>query len=362
MAKSLYVHIPFCHRICAYCDFAKVLYEERWAFSYVKEIEKEIAAIGINEPLNTVYVGGGTPSILPNQALKELLSFLKPLLGEGYEFTIEANPEDIDEEKLEIFRSCGVNRISIGIESSSPRLLALMGRNHTFEKAKEAVSLIKAASFAKISVDMIYALPNETEKEVKRDLSAFLDLGVNHISTYCLSVNPGTAFHNAGYAEMDEEMAGEQYELILETLRAAGYRRYEVSNFAKNGEYSKHNLVYWRDEEYYAAGLGASGYVDGVRFDNTRNLTKYLNGEHREKEERLSKESELEDYFLTNLRLDDGFSEETFEKRFGFSFLSKYRDKFEGLERKGLMIHKDGRFFCTDKGIEILDSVLLELF
>ena len=362
MAKSLYVHIPFCHRICAYCDFAKVLYEERWAFSYVKEIEREIASIGIKEPLETIYLGGGTPSILPNGALEELLGFLKPFLDERYEFTIETNPEDIDEEKLRILERCGVNRISLGVESSSPRLLALMGRNHTFEKAKKAISLIKNAGFARVSVDMIYGLPNETKEEVEKDLSAFIGLGVNHISTYCLSVNPGTAFHNAGYSEMDEESAGEQYETILKALRDAGYRRYEVSNFAKNGEYSEHNLVYWRDEEYYAAGLGASGYVDGIRFDNTRNLTKYLSGKHREKEDKLSSESELEDYFLTNLRLDDGFSEDVFEKRFGFAFLSKYKEEFEELERNRLMKHERGRFFCTDKGIEILDSVLLKLF
>ncbi|MBR5750411.1 MAG: radical SAM protein, partial [Bacilli bacterium] len=170
MADSLYVHIPFCAHICGYCDFTKVLYQEEWAFSYVDRLIEQLDGLGINKPLKTVYVGGGTPSSLPSDLLKKVLSKLSTYLDKpDYEFTIEANPENLNEEKLLIMRECGVNRLSIGVESSHLKFLNLMGRAHTFEEAKEKVELAQKCGFANITVDLIYGLPTETLEDVKQD-------------------------------------------------------------------------------------------------------------------------------------------------------------------------------------------------
>lgn len=362
MPSSLYIHIPFCRHLCAYCDFPKVLYDQRWGFSYLAALKKELESFAPKGPFKTVYVGGGTPSALSEKELNVLFSMVRPYLSSDTEFTIEANSEDLNEEKLLLFLENGVNRLSIGIESSSTRLLALMNRHHTFEDAKKGIERAKKLGFKRLSADLIYGLPKESIEELDGDIEAFLSLGIDHLSAYCLSVNPMTAFYKDGVKEMNEEKAGAQYERILECFRSAGYRRYEVSNFARNGDLSRHNLVYWHDEEYIGIGLGASGYIQKKRYTNTKNLARYLSFDWGRNEEILSKKSELEDYFLTNLRLDDGFSLADFEKRFGFSFLDRYKDVFERESRLGLLTIKDGRLFATDRGIEILDSVLLSLF
>ena len=351
MAESLYVHIPFCAHICGYCDFAKVIYQEEWAFSYVDRLIEQIDGIGINKPLKTVYVGGGTPSSLPSDFLEKVLSKLSTYLDKSdYE------------EKLLIMRKCGVNRLSVGVQSSHLKFLKLMGRAHTFEEAKEKVELAKKCGFENITCDLIYGLPTETIEDVKQDVMALLSLDVSHLSTYCLSVNPGTSWHNKGYKEMDDEDAANQYDLILNECRKAGYQRYEVSNFSKPGYESRHNLTYWHDEEYYAAGLGASGYLSGERFTFTKNLLSYLRGDFEGERETLKAKDLKEEFFLTNLRLEEGFSLENYEKRFGSSFLEDYKDQLEKLKSDGLLVFEDNRVHCTDKGILLLDRVLISLF
>lgn len=362
MPSSLYIHIPFCRHLCAYCDFPKVVYDRRWGFSYLAALKKELESFAPKGPFKTVYIGGGTPSALSEKELNVLFLMVRPYLSSDTEFTIEANPEDLNEEKLLLFLENGVNRLSVGIESSSKRLLALMNRHHTFEDAKKGIERAKRLGFKRLSADLIYGLPKESLEELDSDIEAFLSLDIDHLSAYCLSVNPMTVFYRNGVKEMDEERASAQYERILERFRNAGYRRYEVSNFARNGDLSRHNLVYWHDEEYIGIGLGASGYIGKKRYTNTKNLARYLSFDWGRSEETLSKESELEDYFLTNLRLDDGFSLADFEKRFGFSFMDRYKDVFERESKLGLLTLKDGRLFASDRGIEILDSVLLSLF
>ncbi len=362
MANSLYVHIPFCAHICAYCDFAKVLYDEKWAFSYVNELKKEIEQYKINNKLKTIYVGGGTPTCLPNDLLRELLSYLHPFLAEGGEFTIEANPETLNEEKIRILKKEGVNRLSIGLESSNDAFLRLMGRKHSFEDAKNVVNIAKKNGIKNISVDLIYALPNETIQDLEKDIDALLSLDVPHLSSYSLTVSPGTSFYNKGYKEMDDDISATMYELILSKLLEAGYERYEVSNFAKNGQYSNHNLTYWHDEEYYGVGLGASGYLDNARYTNTRSLKEYLSGNYVHEKEKLTLESALEDYFLTNLRLAKGFLKNDFEKRFGFSFENKYKNQLCKLKKNGLLQETEDSIYPTNTGILLLDRVLLELF
>lgn len=359
--RALYVHIPFCAHVCAYCDFPKVLYNAKWAFSYVRWLKEEFIAQHI-EKVETIYIGGGTPTSLDDGLFEEVLSLVEPHLVGGGDFTVEANPENLTESKLQIMKKHGVNRLSIGIESSQTKYLELMGRKHTFDQARLAVGLARKNGFFNLNCDLIYALPNETMEELDKDIDALLSLDVPHLSTYCLSINKGTGFFNAGLVEADNDIAADQYERILKRLREAGYDRYEVSNFAKPGYESKHNITYWRDEEYYAVGMGASGYVNGVRFDNTRNLGQYLAGHPRGKDELVSKESDLQYFFLTNLRLEKGFELHTFYKRFGFSFLDKYKVAIEKLTKEGLLEVVNGvSVRCTDRGLLILDQVLLEL-
>lgn len=363
MATSLYVHMPFCAHICNYCDFCKLLYNEKWAFSYIEELKKEISSFDIkSNSLKTIYVGGGTPTCLNNALLDDLLAFLNPYLIDGGEFTIEGNPENIDEEKLLVLKREGINRLSIGIQSSNEKYLGFLGRKHTFEQARKTIYNAKKAGFNNISVDLIYALPNEKIEDVQNDVDSLLSLDVPHLSTYSLIIEKGTAFYNKGFKEADDDIAAEMYNLILKKLREAGYERYEVSNFARNRKYSKHNLTYWHDEEYYGAGLGASGYLDGVRYTNTKSLSAYLKHEYKLTSEKLTKESELEDFFLTNLRLAEGFRKKTFACRFGFEFKSKYAKQFDKLEKQGLLVENEHSIAPTDLGIILLDRILLELF
>jgi coproporphyrinogen III oxidase-like Fe-S oxidoreductase len=204
--RSLYVHIPFCAHLCAYCDFAKVLYEPAWALSYLGELKKEIASFEV-EPLKTIYVGGGTPSVLTLKELKDLCAFLAPLLAPGGEFSFEANPENFSKEKAEILRQYGVNRLSFGVESANRSLLHLMGRHHTFRKAQLAVRIARKAGFDNISCDLIYGLPGESLAILQQDIDALLSFHSEHLSTYCLSVNPETEQEATGSMGDDTPMA-----------------------------------------------------------------------------------------------------------------------------------------------------------
>ncbi len=226
---------------------------------------------------------------------------------------------------------------------------------------QQAVNTANAAGIHNISVDIIYGLPEESMEELSRDIAACLCLNVPHLSAYSLSVNPGSIFHNKGYREADDDIQAKMYQKILKSFRAAGYERYEVSNFARPGFKSRHNLTYWHDEEYVACGLGASGYEEGFRYTNTKNLRAYLEGNHGDVIEAVSEEDDLTYYLLTNLRLAEGFGESSFEARFGFPFLSKYGEKFRQLEKDGLLKEENGRIQPTDRGILLLDRILLAL-
>lgn len=357
MAEALYVHIPFCRSICAYCDFCKVLYNEPIAESYLSALFAELDSYHIDK-VKTIYVGGGTPSALSPSLLSVLLSKLSPLLEEKGEFTVEVNPESLDENKIAILKENKVNRVSVGAESSLPKYLDIMGRKHRFEDVKEAVAKLKKAGISNINVDWIYCLPGESLDDLRLEEEAFASLDVPHISAYTLILEDGTLFKAKGIKEASEDEQGEQYEEVLRFLRSKGYRRYEVSNFAKPFFESRHNLVYWRDEEYYGVGVGASGFLNGVRYSNTRSLTRYLKGEGLALNEEKSGKSE---FLLSTLRLEEGFSLSDFKKRFGSNFLDEYKEKVEKLVSSGLLSINDGRVKPSDKGIELLDFVLLSL-
>ena len=358
--KSLYIHIPFCDHICKYCDFTKLFYNEKFAKPYVKKLLEEIDSYHINQ-VNTIYIGGGTPTSLSDADFETLLKKVKSFLIDGGEFTVEANVENLTDSKLALMDKYGVTRLSIGVESTQNRRLKEIGRSHTYEDAVKVVNNAKKHNFDSINVDLIYGFKGQSEEDLKNDLKNILALDTDHISIYSLIVSPGTVFYNVKYPVQSEDASRAFYEIILNTLREHGYKRYEISNFARNEKYSKHNIVYWKDEEYYGCGLGASGYIDGVRYENTKNLDKYLNGEHIDSKETVSMEKDFTYYLLTNLRMEDGFLRKDFENRFGVDFVNKYQEKIAPFVESGDLIVTDDRVKLSDNGLLIMDYILLKI-
>lgn len=365
LPSSLYVHIPFCESICGYCDFTKLYYRPDWADSYLLALFSEISRLHLApKSLHTIYVGGGTPSCLNLDQTEALFAFLSPYLKEGGEFSCEANPESCQEEKVAIWKKHGVNRVSLGVQSSHPSFLSLMGRSHRFEDAKSAVSLLKKAGITNMNCDLIYALPGETLEELKEDIEAFCSLQIPHLSAYSLILEDATIFSFKGIQEASQDVQGEMLEFVVEALKRHGYRHYEVSNFAIPGHECRHNLVYWKDEPYYGVGLGASGYVGPLRYTNTKSLSLYIKGAKagriERKEETVSLHDDLLYFLLCNLRLAEGFDQKDFELRFGKTFESACPG-YEKCLKSGLLVQEGGRFHCSERGICLLDSVLLEL-
>ena len=361
--KSLYIHIPFCAHICAYCDFTKLIYNEKFAKEYVDVLLTELDSLNLKN-LETIYIGGGTPTSLSDEDFEKVLKKSTGLLSENYEFTVEANVENLTESKLLLMKKYGVNRLSLGVESTYDKILEEIGRHHTFKDVRYAIYLARKHGFDNINVDLIYGLPNQTKELLKKDLEYLLKLETEHISIYSLIVSPGSMFYNKHVSELDEDTSREYYDLILKTMREHGYERYEISNFAKDGHYSRHNLAYWKDKGYCAVGLGASGYVNGIRYKNTLNLTEYLRGNYRygQEEETIDENRHLEEYLLTNFRLEKGFLLEDFKNTFGFDFKSRFKKVVGPLVQNGLLIINEKSVRLSDDGLMILDNILLNFF
>lgn len=358
--ESLYIHIPFCAHICKYCDFTKLFYNERFVKPYLNELFKELDSYKINK-VKTIYIGGGTPTSLSDNDFEKLLQKVKPYLCDGGEFSVEANVENLSKAKLDIMSRYGVTRLSIGVESTQNRRLKEIGRSHTYEDAVKVVNEAKKHGFDSINVDLIYGFNGQSIKDLENDLNNVLALDVDHISIYSLIVSPGTVFHNMKYKEQDEEESAKYYEYIVKILREHGYERYEVSNFARNKKYAKHNLTYWHDNEYYGIGLGASGYINGVRYENTKSLDKYLSGDYIANKEIVTKEKDFEYFLLTNLRLESGFLRKDFKKRFGIDFTQKYGNRLDKFVDTGDLRIDENRVKLTDQGMLIMDYILLNI-
>ena len=358
--KSLYIHIPFCDHICSYCDFTKLFYNSKYEKPYLEALEKEITSKVTNK-VSTLYFGGGTPTSLSDEGFERILSFASKYLDKNYEFTVEANVENLTESKLDIMKRCGVNRLSIGVQSTCNSILTEIGRHHSFEDAQKIVLLAKSKGFSNINIDLIYGFKNESLNDLKHDLEEFVKLDIDHISIYSLIVEPGSILYNKGYKEQNEDDSRKFYDFIVEFLRNHGYERYEVSNFARNKKYSRHNLTYWHNEEYYGCGLGASGYENGVRYENTKSLTEYLKGNFIASKETIG-EKEFEEYYLiTNLRLEDGFSKTDYKAKFGIDFEIKYKNKISNFGLSKYFDFSNNRVRLNDEGLVLMDFVLLKL-
>ena len=360
-AHSLYVHIPFCSSICRYCDFVKLLYKDEWAFPYVDALLGELNHKYPNQRFKTIYVGGGTPNCLSLELLKKLLFALKEHLEDVYEWTVECNPEFVNEPLAGLLVEAGVNRVSMGMETSSKSLLEAMGRHHDFAAVCKAVALLKRKGISNISIDMIYALPNQTEETLKEDLQAILSLGVPHISAYSYIQEDHSIWTHQGVKEASQDIQGAHFEIVESALSKAGYEHYEISSYCRKNAKSLHNLTYWRDEEYGAIGLGASGYERGIRYKNTVSLPRYLKGAYLGSEEKVSDQDDVSYYLLTHLRLKEGFRLAEFAKRFGFDIAKTRKGEIDEEIKLGLLEMQDGFLRPTDKGMRLLDSVLLKL-
>ena len=360
--KSVYIHIPFCDTICSYCDFCKFLKNDEWIDKYLISLEKEIKANYKDEVLDTIYIGGGTPSSLNLNQLTKLFNIIKVLnKNKEYEFTFECNIENITKDKLKLLYENGVNRLSIGIQTFNEKYLSFLNRKHTKEEIANKIKICKEIGFKNINIDLIYGLPDQTLDELNSDIYEFLKLDITHISTYSLIIEPNTKLYINNFKNIDDNLDYEMYKLICDKLKDNGYNHYEISNFSKSGYESKHNLTYWNNDNYYGFGMGASGYIGNVRYDNTRNINKYLNGEYVKESHELDLNETIENEFILGFRKIKGINKKTFKNKYNkdikeIEIVNKLLESNKLLEdEKNIYINKDYIYVSNDILIEFID-------
>ena len=363
---SAYVHIPFCTQICYYCDFSKVFIKNQPVDSYLEHLLEEFQSYDIQK-LRTLYIGGGTPTALSASQLEVLLKGLTKNLDLSAleELTIEANPGDLDADKIAVLKNSAVNRVSLGVQTFDDKMLKKIGRSHLEKDIYENIDRLKLAGFDNISIDLIYALPGQTMEQVKENVAKAIGLDIPHMSLYSLILENHTVFMNRmrrGKLPLPkEELEAEMFEYIIAELERAGFEHYEISNFSKPSFESRHNLMYWDNAEYYGIGAGASGYVNGVRYKNHGPIRHYLSaveeGNARITEEHLSQKEQMEEEMFLGLRKKSGVSMVRFEKKFGRSFDGLYGEIVRDLVQQGLMQIDDDRVRMTKRGLFLGDTV-----
>lgn len=358
MVKSAYIHIPFCDNICSYCDFCKLLKNDEWISLYLDTLEKEIKEKYKGEILDTIYIGGGTPSSLSISQLNKLFSILKIFnFSKTKEFTFECNIENITMEKLELLYKNGVNRLSIGIQTFNEKYLNYLNRKHDIKMIKDKITIAKNISFKNINIDLIYALKDETIEELNNDLNLFLKLNIEHISTYSLIIEPNTKLYIKGENNIDENIDYEMYKLICKKLEKNGYNHYEISNFSKTGYESKHNITYWENSEYYGFGMGASGYIDSVRYDNTRGLNEYLKGNYIRDKHLLNAKEKIENEFILGFRKIKGINKLSFKKKYNIDI--KSIDIVNVLLKENKLLEDKKNIYINPKYIYVSNDILI---
>jgi oxygen-independent coproporphyrinogen-3 oxidase len=371
--RAAYVHIPFCAHKCGYCDFASLAGYDHLADRYLSALEREMT-MTLGEPavVETIYVGGGTPTRLEPAQLDRLMAMIArwfPLANEG-EWTVEANPGTLDVDKAEIMAAAGVNRMSLGAQSFRPNLLAALERNHAPEQVESAVELVRER-FGRWSLDLIFGIPGSTLADCQGDLARALNLGPSHLSCYGLVYEKGTSLWNQWQAgqvvPVDEESERAMYETVIDRLASAGLAMYEISNYARPGHQSRHNLVYWTNDAYFGVGLGAASYIDGVRAVNTRDLAAYLRrieaGETaRGPTERLDAEARARETAMLMLRRTMlGIDRDDYELRTGYSLDGLLGPELSRFVNQRLLEDDGRRLRFSRQGIFLADVVLREL-
>lgn len=355
---SIYIHIPFCNSICTYCDFCKIFYNKKYINDYLNNLEQEIKVRYKSEIVNTIFIGGGTPSSLDDEELIRLMNIIEIFkLNDNYEFTVECNIESITENKLKIMKKYGVNRISIGVESFDNSIIKLLGRNHTKKDVYNKMGIVKRY-FSNINIDLIYAAYDDINI-LKSDIDCFLKLDIPHISTYSLIIEDNTMLKINGMKNIDEDIDYEMYKYIEDTLEKNDYIHYEISNYAKNGYQSKHNLVYWNNEEYYGFGLSSTSYINNERITNTKNLRKYLNGEYLDTSVYEDKDIRMENEIMLGLRKLDGIDLDRFKEKFNVSLEDIYN--IDNLISEGYLVKEDNYIKINKKYMYISNEIIVRI-
>lgn len=364
--RGLYVHIPFCLKKCKYCDFNSFCAKEDDRKKYLDALFCEMKKYKGQE-VDTVFIGGGTPTSLDAESLKSLLEKINSnfKLGDGCEFTVEANPKTLDGEKLDIMHRNGVNRLSVGVQSFSDEELLRLGRVHTGDEAEKTVLLAKEHGFSNISIDLMCAIPGQTINSFKETLERAFSLNPAHISCYSLIVEEGTPFfqeyENGTLDIPDEDTEREIYDIAVCEMRKNGYNRYEISNFAKEGFESRHNIKYWKCEEYIGIGLSAHSYVDGIRFSNTDDFSSYISGSYASSErEVLSENDKISEFMFLGLRMDRGVSEDEFYKRFGKDVYKVFEKPLLKFLKLGIIKSENGFLKLSEDAVGISNTIMCE--
>lgn len=380
MARGVYIHIPFCHQICNYCDFNKFYFKNQPVDEYIEALGKEMELATQKNPesfrhIETIFLGGGTPTALSPQQLDKLLTLIRTYIpmNSVTEFTSEANPDELSVEKLQVLFEGGVNRLSMGVQSFDQGLLQKIGRTHSNEHVYETIALAKKIGFQNISIDLMYGLPGQTMAQWKDSLEKALALDLPHFSAYSLIVEPKTIFYNQ-YAKgklllPTEDLEADMYDVLMQQMELHGLQQYEISNFAKPGYHSEHNKIYWDNDEYAGFGAGAHGYLAGVRYSNHGPLKKYMEtvfaGElpivH---EHEVSQAEKREEQMFLGLRKTEGVKHKIYEEKLKVPIVAHYDSVLKELVSKGLLEHDDVGVRLTRKGRfvgnEVFQQFLLE--
>lgn len=375
MIQSAYIHIPFCHHICHYCDFNKVFFKQQPVDEYIEMLIKEMHhsnKITQDNPLKTIFIGGGTPTALSAKQLDRLLEGITTELlpdNKLVEFAVEANPGELTQDKLSVLKNAGVNRLSIGVQSFDDELLKKIGRVHRTEDVFRTVHQAEQAGFDNISLDLMYALPGQTIEQFKKTLETAFTLNIKHFSAYSLIVEPKTVFYNLmqkGRLSLPpQEQEANMYELAMKEMEKHGFKQYEISNYSIPGYESNHNITYWNNDYYYGFGAGAHGYIDGVRTSNIGPIKKYMenvqnSGHAYQSQHQVNIEEAMEEEMFLGLRKVEGVQKERFFEKFNISIELKFGEQIKQLVNKGLLIDTEHAVFLTQKGKLLGNEVFQE--
>ena len=370
---SLYIHIPFCAQKCLYCDFPSFARKDHLRKAYIEALNKEIINLREkhnNLEINTIFIGGGTPSVLESNELECLLKEIAKLnMAKDIEYSMECNPGNLTEEKLEVMKKYGVNRISMGLQAKQDNLLKGLGRIHNYKTFKENFLLAKKVGFNNINVDLMFGLPNQRLNEWEETLREIISLEPAHISAYSLIIEEGTAFYNLYENDKlklpTEEEERKMYHLAKKILEENGFNQYEISNYAKERKECRHNLAYWNMDNWIGVGSAAASYINGKRIKNISSVEEYINsinekGEAVEEIINNSKNDNMEEFMFMGLRKINGIDENEFKNRFSMNINDVYGEILNKYIDEGLLIRDSGRIFLSEKGIEISNIIMAD--
>lgn len=365
---GLYIHIPFCIKKCHYCDFVSFAYDPSKVEAYVEHLIKEINLHkNTSYEIKSIFFGGGTPSLLSGQALSKIMAAIKNqwTLSDDVEITLESNPGTWTYEKAKAYKSLGINRISMGVQSLSDNLLKVLGRQHTTSQVYESMAILKKAGFENINLDLMFALPGQTIEDLKESLDKIIDLGPSHISAYSLTYEEGTPLYKYVDDKVNDDIDREMYHQIIKTLKNRGYIQYEISNFSKEGYACVHNMIYWKNIDYIGIGLNAHSYIEGNRQSNVREMDAYIDMIDKKQLpvleiNPLTQEDLIFEYIMLGLRLLEGISISDFNQRFNEDFQMTYQDILQDLLEAELCTFEKGRLKLTLKGLDLSNQVFLK--